>query len=87
MSVHGEFQRLLAELVSCLRATQHAVCERAADALEASAAAAREDLSGAASRALAVCASPPLAELSAEQRAEVEERCAHLNAVCRAVLG
>ena len=87
MSVHGEFQRVLAELVGDLRATQHATCQRSADALETLATSARDDLDAAARSALEICAGPAPAELSAGQRERIEARAGHLAAICRALVG
>ena len=87
MSVHGEFKRVLAELVTFLDATGVASCAAAAAELEAcSAAAADESLADAAERALAVCAALDSSALTPPQRGEYRERAEHLGAICRALL-
>ncbi|MBW2267804.1 MAG: hypothetical protein JRH16_04445 [Deltaproteobacteria bacterium] len=87
MSVHGEFQRALATLVTFLRNTQDATCEAKAAALETCSAAAREDLSAAARHTLDVCAAAPTAELSQLEHDEYAESAEHLAAICRSLLG
>ena len=87
MSVHGEFQRVLAALVTFLRATQDATCAATAAALEVCSSAAREDLSAAARDTLEVCAAVPTAELSEREHDEYAERAEHLTAICRSLLG
>ena len=87
MSVHGEFRRVLADVVTFLRANQNAECAAAATQLEACATASAGDgLSGAARRARDVCASLPTAALTELQRDEYAERSEHLAAICRSLL-
>ncbi len=87
MSAHGEFRRILANLVTCLPASQNTACAAAVTALEACSTASHADLSDAARRALDVCASVPTSELSKPQRDEFAERSEHLIALCRSLLG
>ena len=87
MSAQGEFRRVLANLVTCLPASQNTACAAAATALEACPTASHDDLSGAAQRALEVCASVPTSELSKPQRDEYAERSDHLITLCRSLLG
>ena len=87
MSAHSEFRRILADLVTCLRATQNETCAAAATALEACSEASHDDLSGAARDALGVCATVSTADISELQRDECLERSEHLIALCRSLLG
>ena len=87
MSVHGEYRRLLAELVAFLNSTESAACAASAAELEAcSAAAVDEGLSDAARRTLAVCAALDTDAFSQAQRDEYSARSQHLAAICEALL-
>jgi hypothetical protein len=87
VSVHGEFKRVLADLVTFLNATGNAACAATAVELEAcSASAAEEGLGGAAERALEICAALDTAALTPTQREECADRSSHLGAICRALL-
>jgi hypothetical protein len=87
VSVHGEFQRLLADLAAFLSATGDSASVASALDLEACALTARKDLSGAARRVLEVCAAATSEGLSELQAKEYSERAEHLDAICRSLLG
>jgi hypothetical protein len=87
VSVHGEFERILADLAAFLSATRDSASVATARDLEACVLNTRKDLSGAARRALEVCAAATIEGLSEPQAKEYSERVEHLAAICRSLLG
>lgn len=88
MSVHGEFQRILGELVRFLERTGAPGGAGWARELEAAATLGRTDVSGGANRTLALLegdAVPTFASpLEIEEFARIQE---HLVSLCRVILG
>lgn len=88
MSVHGEYQRILSELVAFLERTGAPGSEAWSDELEAAAAQGRENVSEGANRALVLLQGnsvPSFATpLEMEEFARLQE---HLVSICRVLLG
>ena len=89
MSVHGEFQRLLADLVNFLRRTGAPGCERWIETLELAAERGQEDIDDGTQRALGLLQGKgPVptfsSDLEIEEFARLQE---HLTAICQAALG
>lgn len=86
MSVHGEFQRILADCLAVLREAEGPKVERRMAALELAARDARNDLTGVARRVLRLCGEAP-PDLATEPRERYSQRTEHLADLCRAILG
>jgi hypothetical protein len=87
VSVHGEFQRNLADCVALLREADEPDARSRAAALEQAAREARDDLSAAARRVLGLCGEAAPQRLPERLREQHAERTQHLAAVCRVILG
>lgn len=88
MSVPGEFQRVLADLVSLLRRSEVDGASELARGLADAGVRGREELSGGAARVVDLLEpgeaqpAPPALETP-----ELVDQAAHLRAICRAILG
>lgn len=89
MSVRGEFRRLVADTVACLRSHGDARSQALADRLEAERTAAHEDLQGAAERALEAwdTEGSEIAPTRADERATLVDSAERMVAVARVILG